>query len=189
MVLTGGPAVAAQPLDGHDRRSADDRLVVCAAGADEGGEESVALWWTSLSGEPKAGWLFPVEVAEQDAAVARRLLAAAGYGRPVGRGPATGWAVLARLARRAGLAATGYEPPNVLDVDVLVTRVRDRTGAGPPPLRIMSRDRCALVADVLEACRLVGWASCACFTFGGPANDPSPVEQWLRRERAPEEPP
>jgi hypothetical protein len=166
-----------RPLNGHDRHSVDDRLVVCATGADEGGEESVALWWTSPSGEPKAGWLFPVEVAARDAAVARRLLAAAGYGRPAGRGPSSGWAVLARLARQTGLAAAGYEPPYVLDVDVLVARVRNRIGAEPPPARRGSRDRCAVVADVLETCRLIGWATCA-----GPANEPSPVEEWLRRE-------
>ncbi|NMO50544.1 hypothetical protein HH310_04965 [Actinoplanes sp. TBRC 11911] len=176
-----GPAVV-QLLDSHHRRSPNDRLVVCATGADEAGAESLALWWTDLSGEPKAGWLFPVDLAEQDAAVAQRLLAAGGYGRPAGRGPATGWGVLAHLARQAGLPGSGYGPSDVLDVDELVSLVRDRTSVAAPPQRFTGHDPCPVVANLLETCRLIGWATRAWSTRVGLADEPSPLQRWLGRE-------
>jgi hypothetical protein len=154
---------------------AADRLVLCATGPDETGTPSVALWWTDLSGEPKAGWLFPEERAEDDPRVAGRLLLAAGHGRPAQRGAGTGWALLARLADRAGHALPETAP---LNVDDLVAGVRRRTGRTPEPRAAGGSHRCPVVSELLVTCELIGWATRA--WASAPAPGPSPVSQWLR---------
>jgi hypothetical protein len=159
---------------------AEDRLVLCAIGPDETGTPSVALWWTDLSGEPKAGWLFPAERAEQDPRVAGRLLLAATYGRAAQRRGGTGWALLSRLAGGAG-----HTPPAIppLDVDDLVADVRLRTGRTPAPRDTDVPGRCPVVTDLLAACGLIGWATRV--GESAAASGPSPVSRWLRQAPVP----
>jgi hypothetical protein len=170
-----GTVLAAPLLPG-----ARDRLVLCATGPDETGTPSVALWRTDLSGEPKAGWLFPEERAERDPRVAGRLLLAATYGRAAQRRDGTGWALLARLAD-----ATGHARPAtaVLDVDDLVAGVRRRTGRTPAPRDTDGSRRCPVVTELLATCDLVGWATRA--WAAAPEPGPSPVAQWLRQAPVP----
>ncbi|BEL03180.1 hypothetical protein Q0Z83_013710 [Actinoplanes sichuanensis] len=157
-----------------------DRLVVCATGPDETGIPSVAVWWTDLSGEPKAGWLFPEERAENDADVAGRLLLAATYGRAAHRRADAGWALLDRLAERTGR----HRPATAsLDVDDLVAEVRHRTGQTPDLPATGGPGRCPVVTELLATCELIGWATRA--WAAAPRSGPSPVSQWLSRKPVP----
>lgn len=157
-----------------------DRLVVCATGPDENGTPSVAVWWTDLSGSPKAGWLFPEERAENDTDVAGRLLLAATYGRAAHRRADAGWALLDRLAERAGR----HRPATAsLDVDDLVAGVRRRTGQSPDRPETARPGRCPVVTELLATCELIGWATRA--WAAAPKPGPSPVSQWLAPKPVP----
>jgi hypothetical protein len=125
--------------------TADRQLAIVAAGADEWGAPSIALWWADAVGRPQAGWIVPAAEAYEDPQVARRLLDVTRDRAVVGRCGIVA-AALGQLAACAGTAA-----PDFMEFDV------------PEPATDELPARCEVVRDVMSLCDMLARASLCYF--------------------------
>jgi hypothetical protein len=120
---------------------AERQVAIIAAGEDEWGAPSIALWWADAVGRPQAGWVVTAAEAFANPQVARRLLEVTRNRAVIGRcGSAA--ATLRRLAACAGIAA-----PDLMELDVPAP-----SGDELPP-------RCEIVRNVMSLCDTLARAS------------------------------
>lgn len=130
------------------------RLVVVTTGLDERGTESVAAWWMGNLGEPRAGWVFPVEQAFTDPTIADRLLTAAAGGLLVAWDPAGCRALLERLRISAGREPQPDTPCQILPIGDVVARIALRSSVVTSRSDVVA-GRCPVIDQVMAASALL----------------------------------